>query len=466
MAQARNIPAGPAISGNAISQYLFYRAFINDPLGKVNGWFDEYGDTFCIRVGEKGHQYMTADPDFIREVTVKQADIFIKGPDYTDETQGMARFLGSGLLTSNGDFWKRQRKLVAPAFHTKRIDAYADTMVSYTQRMLEKWQDGAVHNIDHDMMQLTLMIVARTLFDVDATDTVDRVASAVDSMQEMMNDPTLIPRWLPTPKNLRHRRAVETLDEIVYGFIRERRAHMEDKGDLLSMLLLTVDEEDGKGMTDKQVRDEAVTLFLAGHETTANALNWTWFLLANNPQIEAKLHQELDTVLAGKAPTLADLRRLPYTEMVIKESMRLYPPAWSFGRNATEDTMVQGYSIPRGTNINIVSYRLHRHAGIWNNPNDFIPERWSAENSENIPRYAYMPFGGGPRVCIGNSFAMMEANLLLATMAQQFQLRVKEGAKIVPQPFITLFPRDGMPMRLEKRHPQYATESPAELEMV
>jgi cytochrome P450 len=294
---------------------------------------------------------------------------------------------------------------------------------------------------------------------------VERVASAVDNFQEMMNDPTLIPRWLPTPKNMRHRRALETLDEIVYGFIRERREHMEDKGDLLSMLLLSVDEEDGTGMNDKQVRDEAVTLFLAGHETTANALNWTWYLLSNNPQVEAKLHHELDTVLGGNPPTLADLRRLPYTDMVIKESMRLYPPAWSIGRAAAVDTEVMGYTIPKGSNVNIVTHRVQRHASIWSNPNDFIPERWLAENSENIPRYAYLPFGGGPRVCIGNSFATMEANLLLATIAQSYQLRVKDGANIVPQPFITLFPRDGMPMRIEKRQVSHKTEKSTELEM-
>lgn len=459
-----HFPEGPAdLSNNPIQQYLFYRDFLKAPLDKVTGWVEAYGDTFHFQVGD-AHQYMTANPDMIREITVKQSNIFIKGFDYTDEKFGMARFMGQGLVTSNGEFWKRQRKLVAPAFHTQRISAYADTMVDYAQQVMTDWQNDSQVDVDEQMMQLTLLIVARTLFDADASDTVESVKHAVEVVQEAQNTATILPSWIPTPLSMRSNRANATLNEIVYGFINERRATGEDKGDLLSMLLLSEDE-DGNRMTDKEARDEAVTLFLAGHETTANTLNWTWWLLAQYPEVEAKLHQELDTVLAGTAPTLEDLRRLPYTDMVIKESMRLMPPVWSIGRTASEDTEVMGYSFPKGANVNILIYNVHRHPDIWENPNDFIPERWEGDKAKDIPKYAYMPFGGGPRICIGNSFATMEANLLLATIAQQYKLRLVDGAKIVPQPMITMFPKYGLPVTVHKRQPKPVIEQHLELEL-
>lgn len=460
-----NFPAGPqAIPNNLLKQYSFYKGFLADPLGKLTNWFTEYGDVFHFAVGE-GHQYMVANPDMIREILVRQSDIFIKGGDYTDEKQGLARFMGQGLVTSNGEFWKRQRRLVAPAFHTKRISAYADTMVSYGLQTMDMWQDGDTIDVDDAMMELTLMIVGRTLFDADASTTADSVKHAVEVIQEASNTATLLPHWVPTPLRIRAKQATKTLDEIVYQFINERRASGDDKGDLLSMLLLSEDA-DGERMTDKQVRDEAVTLFLAGHETTANTLNWTWWLLAQYPEAEAKLHQELDTVLQGQAPTLEDLRRLPYTEMVIKESMRMMPPVWSIGRVAKEDTEVIGYSFPKGSSATIVIYSAHRNPEIWEDPNTFIPERWADESINDIPKYAYLPFAGGPRVCIGNSFATMEANLLLATIAQRYQFRLVEGANIVPQPFITMFPKYGLPMRVEKREVTNIAEPILELEIV
>jgi len=460
-----NFPPGPpALSANIIRQYLYYRDFLKDPLSKVMGFFETYGDVVHFRVGEAGHQYFVSNPEMIREITVKQSDIFIKGLDYTDEEQGMARFMGQGLVTSNGDFWKRQRRLVAPAFHTQRITAYADTMVNYGLERMSHWNDGDNLDIDHEMMELTLMIVGRTLFDTDASTTADSVADAVEVLQKASNTATLLPSWIPTPLRIRTARATKALDDIVYGFIRERRASGEDKGDLLSMLLLSEDDN-GESMTDKQARDEAVTLFLAGHETTANALNWTWWLLAQYPEVEAKLHQELDTVLAGHPPTLEDLRRLPYTEMVIKESMRLMPPVWSIGRVPTQDTEIMGYTFPKGAGVNITIYGVHRHPDIWDKPNEFIPERWAEDSINEIPKYAYMPFGGGPRICIGNSFATMEANLLLATIAQRYYFRLAPNANVVPQPFITMFPKYGLPMIAHKRQPQTTSRPEQSLEM-
>ncbi len=442
-------PGPPDIGRHPIQQYLTYRSFLADPLTRVTEWVAEYGDVIHYKSGDH-HQYMVANPDMIREILVRQAHIFIKGPDYTNEKTGLARFMGKGLVTSNGEFWQRQRRLVAPAFHTQRISAYAETMVNYTLERIASWQDRTVLDVDEEMMQLTLMIVGHTLFDADASTTVNQVKRAVEVVQKASNTAILLPAWVPTPLRVRSKRAKAVLDEIVYRFINQRRASGEDRGDLLSMLLLSQDE-DGERMTDKQVRDEAVTLFLAGHETTANALNWTFWLLAQNPQVERRLHHELDSVLADKAPELEDLRRLPYTDMVIKESMRLMPPVWSIGRMNKEATEVLGYPFPEWSGVQIVIYCVHRHPEIWDKPNDFVPERWAEDSINEIPKYAYLPFGGGPRICIGNGFATMEANLLLATIAQRFRLSLIDGVEIVPRPFITMFPRDGLPMRVEKR---------------
>lgn len=447
---ANGFPPGPPDIGHgALEQYLTYRRFLQDPLARVTKWMATYGDIIHYRSGDS-HQYLIANPDMIREILVRQSHIFIKGPDYTDEKTGLARFMGKGLVTSNGDFWRRQRRLVQPAFHTQRVTAYADTMVNYTLLTMAGWRAGQVLDVDEVMMQLTLLIVGRTLFDADASTTVNRVKSAVEVVQKASNTAILLPAWVPTPLRVRSRRANAVLDKIVYGFIEQRRASGEDRGDLLSMLLLSEDE-DGRRMNDREARDEAVTLFLAGHETTANALNWTWWLLAQYPEAEARLQGELDSVLKGAPPAFEDLRRLPYTEMVIKESMRLMPPVWSIGRVNREATEVLGYPFPQWSSVQICIYCAHRHPGIWERPDDFVPERWADDGIDRIPKYAYLPFGGGPRICIGNSFAMMEAQLLLATIAQRYQMRLIDGVEIVPQPFITMFPRDGLPMRLEAR---------------
>lgn len=456
-------PGPPAVGGSAIQQYLHYRQFLADPLGFAMRRIAEYGDVVHSMVGG-AHEYLIANPEMIREILVRQSSIFIKGANYTSEKGGLARFMGQGLVTSNGDVWRRQRRLVAPAFHTQRIAAYADTMVSYAVERMETWHDGARLDVDEEMMLLTLMIVGRTLFDADASTTVNQVKKAVAVVQKASNTATLLPHWIPTPLRIRSHFANETLNKIVYAFIRERRLSGEDAGDLLSMLLLSEDEE-GSRMTDKQVRDEAVTLFLAGHETTANALNWTWWLLAQYPQVEARLHAELDGVLPGRPPALEDLRRLPYTEMVIKESMRLMPPVWSIGRVASQDTEALGYAFPKKTRVNILIYGVHRHPDIWERPDEFIPERWGEESIRELPKYAYMPFGGGPRICIGSSFATMEANLLLATIARRYQMRLIEGVEVVPQPFITMYPRDGLPMRLEARQPQVKPQPAAPMEV-
>jgi cytochrome P450 len=422
-----------------------------DNLGFLMQLKRDYGDFARFRVGPY-YAYLVAHPDDIHEILVTQAAKFYKSK-VTKTT--FNRFLGDGLLTSDGEFWKRQRRLEQPAFHVKRVTAYADTMVELTERQLERWGDGQQLDIDHEMMSLTLNIIARTMFDADVSGAANAVDEAMGAIQEIISQQNRsivppLPIWIPTPRNRREHDAVETLDSILNPIIAERRISRADKGDLLSMILLAQDE-DGSSMTDKQVRDECMTLFLAGHETTANVLNWTWYLLAQNPEAEAKLHAELDAVLGGRNPTLADFPQLKYTEMVIKEAMRLYPPAWSTVREPIEDVTIRGYTIPKGTTVIVPFYLLHHDERWFPEPERFIPERFSPENEKQIPRYAYIPFGGGPRVCIGNQFAQMEARLLLATIAQRYQLALAPGQQVEKEPLITLRPKNGLRMTVKQR---------------
>jgi len=450
---AQTLPPGPKASKNIIEIIQLMRNFQTDMLGYTSRNFAHYGGIWKIEAG-KEIQYMISDPDLIQEITVKQADKFHKSADYIDPDKGLARFLGTGLVTNDGEFWKRQRKLVAPAFHVKRIEAYAQSMVEATQAMLERWRGQSTLDIDDEMMRATLQIVVKTLFNVDISADAKRIGDAMTALQEMVgnNSPVeaFLPAWIPTPQRARSKKAVRDLDDIVYRLIADWRKQGKDNGDLLSMLMLTRDD-DGNGMSDKQVRDEAVTLFLAGHDTTANTLNWTWYLLAQNPDIEAKLHTEIDTVLQGRIPTLADLRQLPYSEMVIKESMRLFPPAYFFGRVAIEDVNLNNYKVAKGTGIGISSYAVHRDARWWDEPEAFRPERFSPENAENIRKYSYIPFGAGPRICIGNSFAMMEAHLMLVMIAQRYTLRLSPGQVVTPNPLLTMKPKGGLHMHIQAR---------------
>jgi len=303
------------------------------------------------------------------------------------------------------------------------------------------------------MMRLTLQIVAKTLFDADVDREARKVGHALEAIMELNSDfrkLILTPKWLPTPRNIRATIATRRLDKIIYRFIEERRVSGKDTGDLLSMLLAARDD-DGSRMTDRQLRDEAITIFLAGHETTANALSWTWMLLAQNPAVEAKLHAELDAVLAGRTPALEDLPSLRYTGQVITESLRLYPPAWGMARIAIEDVEIGGYPIPKGCGVSLAQWVVHRDPRWFDAPEEFRPERWEGDLMKRLPRFAYFPFGGGPRQCVGNNFAVMEATLLLATIAQRFRIRLVEGRPVVPMPSITLRPRYGIWGRIEAR---------------
>ena len=419
-----------------------------DPLGYFTGIVREYGDVVGLRIFNF-RILLINHPDDIEDVLVNHPRKFIKGR----VLQANKRVFGRGLLTSEGDFWLRQRRLVQPAFHRARIAGYASTMVEYTERLLDEWRDGEERDIHKEMMRLTLQIVAKTLFDADVERDAQDIGKSLELLLELGADfrrTLLIPQWLPTPTNLRLERAIRQIEKVLYRMIAEKRASGRDAGDLLSMLLAAQDE-DGSRMTDKQLRDEAITLFLAGHETTANALSWTWWLLAQNPSVEAKLHAELRTVLAGRAPSFDVLPKLVYTNHVITESMRLYPPAWGTARTAIEDLEIAGYAVPKGSGVSFTQWTLHRDARWYDAPEEFRPERWEGDLLKRIPRFAYFPFGGGPRQCIGNSFALMEAALTLATIAQQYRFRLVEGHPVVPLASITLRPRYGIRVTLESR---------------
>ena len=419
-----------------------------DPLEYFTGIVREYGDLVALRV-LNFRILLINHPDHIEDVLVNHPRKFIKGR----VLQANKRVFGRGLLTSEGDFWLRQRRLAQPAFHRARIAGYASTMVEYTERLLHEWQDGEERDIHKEMMRLTLQIVGKTLFDADVEGDAQDVGKSMEQLLEIganFRRTIFVPRWLPTPTNLRMERAIRKIEKVLYRMIAEKRASGRDAGDLLSMLLAAQDE-DGSRMTDKQLRDEAITLFLAGHETTANTLSWTWWLLAQNPAVEAKLHNELRTVLAGRAPSLDDLPKLVYTNDIITESLRLYPPAWGTARTAIEDHEIAGYAVPKGSGVSFAQWTVHRDARWYDAPDEFRPERWEGDLLKRLPRFAYFPFGGGPRQCIGNSFALMEAALILATIAQQYRFRLVEGHPVVPLASITLRPRHGIRAVLEAR---------------
>jgi cytochrome P450 len=411
----------------------------------------EYGDLPYFRLGPY-HVYLVNHPDLVREVFITQQNNFIK----SRALQRARILLGEGLLTSEGEFHTRQRRLVQPAFHRERLAAYADVMTECGVRWRERWKSGSTVNVADEMMRLTLGIVGKTLFSADIESEASEIGQALTVVLEMFRM-LMLPfseylDKLPLPSMRRFDKARQRLDETIYGLIHERRKSGKDAGDLLSMLLLTQDEEsDGSGMTDKQVRDEALTLFLAGHETTANALTWTWYLLSQNPECERKLHEEIDAVLEERAPRLADLANLHYTEMVFAEAMRLYPPAWAIGRMSKEPIELGGIQIAAKSILILSPYVMQRDPRWFPDPERFDPERWTKEVRDARPKFSYFPFGGGTRVCIGERFAWMEGMLIIAALAQKWKLRLAPGQRVETLPLITLRTKYGMRMSVETR---------------
>lgn len=409
--------------------------------------------------------YFVNDAQYVKRILLDNVANYPKSVTYRNN---LRPFLGDGLLISEGDFWKRQRRLAQPAFHLRRLKVLAAAMAEAATRMSAGWRHGEVMDVMAAMNAVTMEIVAKTLFGANVSSDIGEVAEAMTGLQEATGRVRLtaffdLPEFLVRPRGLRFTRAVATLDRIVNRIIADRRASGRGdtaaRDDLLSMLLEARDEETGEGMTDRQLRDELVTLFLAGHETTAISLAWTFHLLAQNPDAEAKLHAEVDKVLgtgfaARAAPAFEDLERLPYARMVAEEALRLYPPAYVFSRRAAGDDQLGPWRMPKGAHIVISPYALHRRPDYWPEPEAFRPERFAPDVSNvpaDRPKHAYLPFGGGPRICIGNSFAMMEHAIVLAAAARRWRLESIPGHEVRTEPRITLRPRGGLPMRVLRR---------------
>ena len=403
--------------------------------------------------------YFVADPACIEEILVKKADCFRK--DRTSRL--LSRVVGQGLLVNEGASWRRQRRLLQPAFHHRHLQSYAGVMVGAIERAAATWRPGQVRDVHADLMGVTMNIVAEALFGTDVSAEAGHIGRIIsDLMEEFGRILGLAarfqpPAWVPTTANRRLRASARKVDEVILGIIAARRrnergATKDDstKDDLLS-LLIGARDEDGSSMTDAQVRDEAVTLFLAGHETTALALTYSLYLLATHPECQARLVDELDRVLGGRAPALGDLESLKYTDAVVLEAMRLYPPAWAMARQALDDVEIGGFHFRKGAELVMSPWVVHRDPRRFDEPEVFKPERWDGELAQRLPRFAYFPFGGGPRVCIGNRFAMMEAKLVLAVAIQRFRFEVTPETELSLLPSVTLRPRRGLRLRLAER---------------
>lgn len=439
-------PPGPKGLPMAGSIFGYFR----DMLGFLVRMREEYGDIAYFKLGSR-KMYLVSDPELIKDILVTHNRNFTK----SRALQRAKIVLGEGLLTSEGESHVRQRKIIQPVFHHKRIKGYGDTMALYTAKMAEGWESGQVVDIHCEMMRLSLAIITKTIFDADVESESDEIGKSLTDIV------TLFPRLLfpyseildklPLPGNKRCQEAMEHLDKIIYGLIEERRNRKSKKEDLLAMLLEAQDEEGGAGMSDQQVRDEAITLFMAGQETTANSLSWTFYLISQNPEVERKLKEEIEAVLNGKLPSLDDLGKLTYTHKVFKEAIRLYPPAWAVARRAKEDYDLDGYTVPSGTDIFMSQFVVHRDPRHYKEPHRFNPDRWTKEFEEELPKFAYFPFGGGPRRCIGEPFAWMEGVIVLASIIPNWKMRLVPKQNIVPDALITIRPKHGVKMILEKR---------------
>jgi cytochrome P450 len=419
-------------------------------LGFFDECFREHGDAAYFRVANR-RTMLLSHPDDIEQVLVTENRRFIKNYALVF----LRPLLGNGLLLNEGPSWLRQRRLMQPAFSKMRVESYAPAMVECTERIIGGWRDGEVHNIVAVTMQLAMNIASRTLLGIDIDGQFSEISRCLDAVMHdflyRFSTPVPPPLWLPTPANLRLKRTIRRLDQILQKLIAERRAAGATGGDFLSLLLNARDEEDGQGISDRQIRDEVMTMFLAGHETTANALSWMWYLLARHPEVQLRVQAEVRSVLGERQPTPADIPRFKFCDQVIREAMRLYPPAYVVGRRPIEDVTIGGHFIPAGTNVLMSQWVVHRDPRWFDDPLRFDPDRWSNGLASRLPKYAYFPFGGGPRVCIGNAFAMFEATLVLALMAQRFSLELVTEGPIRMLPAVTLRPGQSIELRVRRQ---------------
>jgi len=420
--------------------------FQRNPLELFFRSIREHGDV--VRLKLLNTVFLVNHPDGVRHVLHDHHVNYKKNFVY-DRLKSLT---GNGLVTSDGDFWKRQRKLAQPAFHRQRIAGFARTMATQTARMLERWRGLAASrrafDVHAEMMRLTFTIIGEALFSLNledgAADMGRALSDALEITQRRFTARLIPPRFLPTPENRRFAAAMNVLDRVVDEIIERRRVAPDAGNDLLGTLMAARDEETGEAMDNRQLRDEVMTMVLAGHETTANALTFALYLLSRNPAAARRVQQEVREVLQGRTPGMEDLPRLRYTQQVIDESMRLYPPAWVFGREALVDDVILGFRVPRGSSVVLVPYTIHRHPEFWDNPEGFDPERFAPELSQRRHRYAYFPFAAGPRMCIGEGFAKMEMPIILAMVAQRYALHLEPGFELELDPVVTLRPKHGV----------------------
>jgi cytochrome P450 len=417
----------------------------------VDAW-RQHGDVVRLKLAQY-QAHLISHPDHIKYVLQDNYPNYTKLQRVDDKFTQVA---GNGLVSSRGDFWLRQRRMTQPIFHRQRISAFATVMTGAAARMLERWEaparEGRPLDMRQEMVRLSLGVLTEALFSSDWGTAADDVGKAVtvsfEYVQRRLNSVLDVPEWVPIPSNRRFVRARATIDELIYRFIAERREGASGGGDLVSLLLAVRDEETGEGMTDRQLRDEITTMIYAGHETVSTALTWVWYLLSRHPQEARRLREEVDGVLGGRVPTLDDLPKLPRVQMVVDEGMRLFPPIWMLSRTPIADDEVGGFLVPAGDMVFMCPYMAHRHPDFWENPEGFEPERFSPERSRGRHRYAYFPFGGGPRVCIGDAFALLEMRLVVAMVAQRFRLDLVPGHPVVPQATISLRAKHGVLMHV------------------
>jgi cytochrome P450 len=454
IATAAAVPSPPA---SFLGQHLM--AFRRDPPTYVLEAARTYGDVVRLRLGPHD-VFLMSHPDFVREVLITQRDRFTRSPEY----RMMREIVPEGLLTATGETHRRHRKLMLPAFHYGRIASYVDIMARHTDEHQRGWVEGQEVDISGEMMRLAFQIVGDALFGEDLEDESHGVERAMKSLLEtyfrFFNPILYHTRWLPTPATLRYQWARRRVFGTVNRMIASHRADGTDRGDLLSMLLLAQHEDDRTHLTDEQVRDQCLTLLIAGHETAATALSWTWHLLGQHPHVEERLHREVDQVLGGRRPRLDDLDALPYTQQVVSEAMRLYPPVWVVGRTAAEDVEIGGHAIPAGATVYLSQYVLHRDARFFEDPERFDPDRWRPERKKDLSKFAYFPFGVGPRICIGKQFAWMETVVVLALLASRWRAVPVEDHEVRPIARLTLRPADGVRMRLYRRDGGHAAPTP------
>lgn len=442
----RTIPKLPALP--LLGNLPDFRARRLDLLQRV---YQECGEVGIFQVGVWPVVLMNRPAD-LATVLAEQADAFEKSPL---SRRYLRLLFGNGIFVTEDAPHRRHRKLMAPAFQHRQIANYASVMAAHAETMQHHWQDGMEVDLAQEMMRLTLWVAGSTLFTIDLLQAADEIGAVVTDLtrlgSEVANRPIPIPLHWPTPRNRRLRAAIARMDALIYGMIAERRGTDHDPGDVLSMLLHARDDADGSGLSDQEIRDELITLLIAGHETAAMGLTWTWYLLMQHPRVYAQIRAEVDRVLGGRTPTVADVAQLPVTLRVFKEALRLYPPSWLIMRQARRAVTVGAYHLPDGMRVAISPYTLHRNPEHFPDPERFDPDRWTPENEANIPRYAYLPFGAGPHICIGNHFAMLEAQLVLATLVQRVTFELVPGQVIEPEPLITLRPKNGIRAIVRRR---------------